>query len=239
MKCKATLPDGKSKANTSVVWKEGITHYANKGEVVSCTNTAIHFYEHPLLAVFFAPIHTYDSKFILWEYEPVGKIETDGCKSWSIGGTTIRQIDIPILTTEQRVSIAIQAALLIYYNPSFVVWAKSWLDGSDRSTRSATYAEIDVARAAITVRALSVVKAAITKRDVKAVIAKRDVKAAIAECDAASAASAAARAVSAKRDAEKIVRAAISVANAADSVASTTKSKIIKKAFLNAGFNLD
>ena len=226
MKCKVTLPDGRSKTNATIVWEEGVTHYAKKGEVVPCTDTAIHFYEHPLLAVFIAPFHTYESEFILWEYVPAGKVETDGCKSWSEGGTTIRQIEIPILTTEQRVSIAIQAALLIYYNPSFVVWAKGWLDGSDRSARSAASAEMDAARAAMATRAISVARAAMAAE-----------RAAMA---AAMAASAESDAANAESDAASAARAAAMAATrAASAEFDAASAETIKTAFKYAGFNLD
>jgi len=230
MKCKVTLPNGRSKANATIVWEEGVTHYAKKGEVVPCTDTAIHFYEHPLLAVFFAPLHTYDCEFILWEYVPVGKIKTDGCKSWSEGGTTIRQIEIPILTTEQRVSIAIQAALLVCKNPLFVVWAKGWLDGSDRSEWSADKAAARAANIACAARAASAASAA----------SAAELAAARAECYAARSAVMAARAA-----ASAAARAAVTAARSANIACvaraerAAERAETIKTAFKNAGFNLD
>jgi hypothetical protein len=51
--------------------------------------------------------------------------------------TTVRRIEIPVVTTEQRVKYAILCALEVCQEPSFVTWANKWLSGEDRSERSA------------------------------------------------------------------------------------------------------
>jgi len=66
--------------------------------------------------------------------------------------TTIRRIDLPVITLEQRIRISIYCALKQYSALSFVKWANAWLDGSDRSARAAEAA----ARAAEAAAAVAV-----------------------------------------------------------------------------------
>ena len=55
---------------------------------------------------------------------------------------TVREIPMPVLTTEQRVEIAIQCALYdckkrYFTSDNFIQWAERWLDGTDRSAAAA------------------------------------------------------------------------------------------------------
>ena len=58
---------------------------------------------------------------------------------------TVREIPMPVLTTEQRVEIAIQCALYdckkrYFTSDNFIRWAERWLDGTDRSAAAAAWA---------------------------------------------------------------------------------------------------
>ena len=50
---------------------------------------------------------------------------------------TVREIPVPVLTTAQRVEIAIRCALRIWANVDYTRWAERWLDGTDRSINTA------------------------------------------------------------------------------------------------------
>ncbi len=117
-------------------WGENVTHQA-VGSGGLCTNGVIHAYEHPLIASFMNPAHAAPKSPLLWECKGEvalreGQLKC-GCKSL----TTLRQIDLPLITRDQRVRIAIYCALSQYSEPSFVTWATGWLDGSDRSAAAA------------------------------------------------------------------------------------------------------
>ena len=51
--------------------------------------------------------------------------------------TTIREIEVPVLTNDQIIEIGIHCALTVCKKADFVKWAEHWLDGSDRSAKSA------------------------------------------------------------------------------------------------------
>jgi hypothetical protein len=90
-----------------------------------------------LLAVFLNPIHAAFRKPRLWEAEGEIALNDKGLKVGCVTLTTVREIPLPTVTTEQRVRFGILCALEVCSEPSFVKWANAWLDGSDRSARSA------------------------------------------------------------------------------------------------------
>ena len=51
--------------------------------------------------------------------------------------TLLRQIDLPQITTEQRVRFGILCAKAVCDSPEWNAWADRWLDGSDRSVETA------------------------------------------------------------------------------------------------------
>jgi hypothetical protein len=52
----------------------------------------------------------------------------------------VREIELPVLTTEQRVYAAIQCAIATgYADAGWLAWAERWIDGSDRSDGSAAW----------------------------------------------------------------------------------------------------
>ncbi len=62
--------------------------------------------------------------------------------------TTIKQIPVPVITTEQRVEIAIRISLLVYRDKRYIKWAKNWLSGKDRAEWSAAESAESAARSA-------------------------------------------------------------------------------------------
>jgi len=189
---KLTDSNGQTRGNCQ--WGENITHRAARGTPELCSPTVVHAYRDPYLAVFHDAVGgRYGLAAQLWE--ATGRVTVSdwgkvGCKKL----TTLRQIPLPVLTTEQRVRIAIRCALLVYTTPEFRSWARAWLDGSDRTT-----AATDAARAA---RAAAYAASA-----------------AAYAASAASAAAYAARAASAATDAARAASAAAYAARAADAAA--------------------
>jgi len=133
------LTDDKGQTRGATQWAENITHRANKGKMILCTNTCIHVYAEPEMASFFNAIHGDFKNPQCWEGKVKGKTISDGCKIGCKEFISIKKVPLPEISTEQRVAIAIKCALRVYAEPAFVKWGQSWLDGTDRS-RDAAYA---------------------------------------------------------------------------------------------------
>jgi hypothetical protein len=109
---KLTDKDGRSHGDTQ--WGENVTHEGTgKGEL--CGPGYIHWYSDPLLAVMLNPIHgAFDPETMrLWRADNHdSKTLTDhGLKGGSVKLTTLHEIPVPTVTTEQRVKFAILCTL--------------------------------------------------------------------------------------------------------------------------------
>lgn len=131
------LTDRNARTRGGMQWGPGITNAAREGVPVLCTDTVLHAYTDPLLAVLLAPIHVSWECSRLWEAEgDVLVRDTDikvGCRTL----TTTREIPLPAITTEMRVRFAILCALEVSDDAKFSVWAHGWVDGKDRTSRAA------------------------------------------------------------------------------------------------------
>jgi hypothetical protein len=142
---KLTNENYETRNNTK--WGENVTHTAS-GKGGLCSSGWLHAYLSPELAALLNPIHANFSNPILWEAE--GEVELSdndlkvGCKSLK----TIKIIDLPLITIEQRVEIAIRCALEICKDEKFTIWVNNWLDGTDRSASSADATDATYATAA-------------------------------------------------------------------------------------------
>jgi len=212
---KVKLTDRNGQTYNGCQWGEGVTHTAKRGKMEECSDTVIHYYDDPLLAVFYNPIHGNFKDYRMWEVETHGRTSTDRCKSWCKSLTTVREVDPPTLTTEQRVEIAIRVSLKVYTGPSYVTWAEGWLDGSDRSGAAAEAAS-DAAYAAAEAAAEAASDAAYAAADAAYAAAEAAYAAAEAAAEAAEAASDAAYA--AAEAAEAASDAAYAAAEAAEAV---------------------
>ena len=148
---KLTWQDNQTRGG--MTWGPGVTHTAtgNKSQDL-CSDAWIHAYESPELAVLMDPIQgSFGTTARLWEAR--GKTaKSDGTKIGCRRLTTIREIPLPIVTTEHRVTFAILCALRVYANPAFTRWAVRWLAGTNRfyaaAADAAAYAAADAASAA-------------------------------------------------------------------------------------------
>ena len=120
-------------------WGENVTNTATGTGTKLCTDAFIHLYEDEFVAVFMNPIHgNYNSKTMrMFECEAEPVIFDSCLKCGAKTVTTIREIEVPVLTLEQIIEIGIHCALTVCKKADFVKWAEHWLDGSDRSAKSA------------------------------------------------------------------------------------------------------
>ena len=119
------------------LWGEGITHETDGiGEL--CGPGWLHAYSHPLLAVFLNPIHADIENPKLWECIGDGRCLDDrGLKCGYTRLTTVREVPLPEVTTEQRIAFTILCSKEVCRDPKWTVWADNWLSGDDRTETAA------------------------------------------------------------------------------------------------------
>lgn len=139
---KLTDEHGRTRNNTQ--WGENVTHTVAPeltGEL--CTGAWIHFYTSPLIAVLMNPCHAYFTDPILWECETAGEHLHEPLKSGCKSLTTIRRIELPKFSANQRTAFGILCAKEMYKDASWNNWADKWLNGSERTYAAATRAASD------------------------------------------------------------------------------------------------
>lgn len=127
---------------SKMLWGEGVTNHA-KGEGVNIfTNSVIHAFRTPLLAVLMDQQYSNHLQRggIAWLAN--GEIVADdglriGCKSL----TTVHRVELPKVTTVQRAAFGILSVMEAPHNPKWRAWAEDWLSGKDRSSAAARRAE--------------------------------------------------------------------------------------------------
>ncbi len=144
MKYKLTDSNGCTKNKTK--WGPGVTHMATGNGTALCSDGFIHFYDDLLVGVFMNPIQGKFVNLRAFEGESIGEVVTEGTKSGAKGFTTLREVNVPQVSTTQRVAFGILCALEVSKSASFVTWAGKWLSGVDRS-RDTAYATADAANA--------------------------------------------------------------------------------------------
>jgi hypothetical protein len=212
-------------------WEIGKT-VTTDGSGSLCSQGWLHCYTHPLLAVLLNPIHADIDNPKLFEVGCSGITKTDnGLKEGFTEMTIMKQLDLPVITTTQKIAFAILCSLEVYKAPAYVEWADNWLSGKDRAASAASRAARAAARAADA--AASAVWAAASAASRAASAAARAARAAEAAASAASAARAAYAALAAASAASRAARAADAAAEAADAAwaaraaASTTSINLI------------
>jgi hypothetical protein len=114
-------------------WKE------SSGEGGLCGPGWLHAYNHPLVASFMNPIHACIDNPRLFEVECDGDyLDDHGLKCGHTRMRLVREIELPVLTTEQRVYAGIQCAIASgYADAGWLSWAERWISGGDRSESTA------------------------------------------------------------------------------------------------------
>ena len=118
-------------------WTLGEDHFAPGGGPL-CTDKWLHEYTDPLVAVFANSIHANIENPRLFVTNSDQVLSSfDGLKIGCTRQRLMREIAVPVLTTEQRVHTAILCVLEIPHSPEFAAWARNWLDGSERTKEAA------------------------------------------------------------------------------------------------------
>ena len=105
-----------------------------------CSSDFYHYYSDPLLAVFLNTIHANIENPRIFRVEVGGEVLPDrGLKFGSKEMELIEEIELPEVTTNQKIAFGILCALEVYKEPEFVLWATNWLDGTYRSSAAAEY----------------------------------------------------------------------------------------------------
>jgi hypothetical protein len=131
-----------------------------------CGPGYIHAYTHPLLAVFLNPIHADIHDPVLWECIGTPRLSDRGLKVGCTQFTTMRVIDLPAVTLEQRVRFAILCAQRPPSFAPFYAWAKAWLSGTDRTCLAAQIALAELRNAVVeSGAAISAVKSVLCAAD--------------------------------------------------------------------------
>ena len=143
---KLTDENGMTQGGTQ--WGPGVTH-SGTGEGGLCGPGYIHAYEHPLLAALLNPVHAGFQNPRLWEAAGEIALRDGQLKCGCVSLTTVREIPLPVITTEQRVRFAILCAKTVCGDEKWNKWADDWLSGKDRSQSAAESA----ARAAMAAEA--------------------------------------------------------------------------------------
>jgi len=131
------LTDENSCTRGKTQWGEGVSHTATGEGKKLCSDGWIHFYTDPLIAVLMNPSHTSFQSPILWECETSGEHLHEPLKSGCKKLTTIRQIPLPEVTTNQKIAFGILCAKEVCKDVKWNRWADNWLSNVDRSIAAA------------------------------------------------------------------------------------------------------
>lgn len=130
------LTDEKGQTYNNTQWGPGVTHTASGvGEL--CGSGWLHAYTSPLLAVLLNSIHAAFDNPRLWEADGEVGATDNGLKVGCTRLTTVREIPLPEITTEQRVRFGILCAKAVCTDAPWTRWAEKWLSGVDRGREPA------------------------------------------------------------------------------------------------------
>jgi len=151
---------------TMCQWGEGVKHTVVPYRGVLCEAGVIHCYDDAILAVMINPAHRCYSQGggLLWLCEWSGRTAASADKRGVETLRTLHVVTPPVLSTEQRIEIAIRASLVVLPVARrwaegagrgevlasldvVAAWATRWLDGTDRS-EAASDAAVRAANAA-------------------------------------------------------------------------------------------
>ena len=135
------LTDQNMRTYNGFQWEIGAQKEAS-GEGKLCSNGWFHAYESQLLAIMHNPIHgNFNNPRMFIADTLDGKILRDRqTKLGSSKMVLLREMDIPEVTTTQRVAYGILCALEVCMDKKLRLWASRWLSGEDRSGATAAEA---------------------------------------------------------------------------------------------------
>ena len=118
-------------------WEIGKTYTIDKPGNRMCSPEVFHCYNHPVLAVLFNRIHADIQNPRLFEIEVPEFVNDDKMKFASKSQKLIKELDLPVISVEQRAEFAIRIVKLVHKNKEWNAWADKWLSGEDRTEESA------------------------------------------------------------------------------------------------------
>ena len=146
------LLDQELKSNNGTFqWEIGKEYTIDKPGNKMCSDEVFHCYNHPVLAVLFNILHGNIENPRLFEIEVPEFVNNDKLKYASKSQKLIKEIDLPVISIEQRIEFAIRVAKLVCDDEKWNSWADKWLIGEDRTiiaTRAANVAAYAVYAAA-------------------------------------------------------------------------------------------
>lgn len=98
------------------------------------------------LGMLMNPIHTVIASPEAYEVEG-DVVSRDATRAGAHRLLVLRRLDVPTVTIDQCVEIAIRCALVVCNEPSWVLWAEKWLNGEDRTVELARAAQKSAAAA--------------------------------------------------------------------------------------------
>ena len=126
-----------------------------------CSAGWLHFYYSKELALFLNPMHADIANPKLFVAEAAGQFKDDyGLKGGCTRLRIVEELPVVMPTNEQCVKFSIYCAKAVITDIAWNKWADAWLDGSDRSARSAEAAAWAAAWAAAGAAAGAAVRAA-------------------------------------------------------------------------------
>jgi len=148
------LTNAQGQTRGGMQWGPGVTHTVPEWGGVLCAAGVLHCYEAATvrdalaLAILRDPQDgTFGATARAWVCDGSGQHVTNGIKSGYETLTTVREIQLPAVSIEQRVECAIQLAWEVCDDPSWRQWTQAWLDGIDRSRAGAVAAAAEEAAA--------------------------------------------------------------------------------------------
>jgi hypothetical protein len=134
---KLTDARGCTRGNTQ--WGPGVEHTAPGGGML-CSEAYLHAYASPEQAAFMSPAYGYAGiDCCLWEGDADVKVD-DGAKLGCTRLRTLREVPRVTLITEKRVKLALLCACQVPQTVAWLIWARNWWSGEDRTAASAAAA---------------------------------------------------------------------------------------------------
>jgi hypothetical protein len=107
------------------------------GEGNLCGPGFLHAYTDPLLAILLNPIHADIKSPRLFKGTGTVSKTDNGLKIGCTKITLTEEMELPVVTTNQRIAFGILCAKQVYNNQAWNHWADNWMSGKDRTARAA------------------------------------------------------------------------------------------------------
>ena len=112
--------------------------YETSGEGDLCSEGWLHGYEDPLLAMLHNHIHANIMNPRLFKMEYEGRKKRQGYMKCGVSrARLVEEMEVPVVSTTQRVAYAILCAKEVCDDKDWLQWADNWLSGKDRTEESA------------------------------------------------------------------------------------------------------